>query len=306
MRKTVHMGWIGIVAGLLLFSVTGRCGVSDQSPAPAAPAEEFQDLLEPQVSLPPLTPRDRGEAAPRTVREIRRSGVLRVLMVEREMLPHLPRRESIRDRELALLTLLADWLNVRIQLICTADEEAMITALNAGKGDLAAIGVAVTPEKLRRLAFSRPLTQVHEQLVAGVAVRIRNLDEMKGKTVVVEAGTPYWQRLNELRQHYPEIKMLSRRDDTETLLALTAAGKIAFTVTDDLHLQDYLAYRRDVRAVYTFPGVRYLAWGMSRRATGLREVVNLFLAQYLPVVDRGDGVGDLAQMRARRIIRVIT
>jgi len=302
-RYTLILSFIAMI--FLAVSCSEDNGKDKPSAAAGTESGEFQDMQEPEIILPPQNPHERSGKI-RTLRQIRESGILRVLSVRDPELPHLQRGESVQDRELALLSSLADWLNVKLQMIYTETYADLTPALLADKGDLIAANMAITPERQRIMLFSMPIETVREQLVAASSCNIRNLNELNGKTVVIERGTSYWENVNELRKRYPGIKILSSNTDTENLMAETGSGKIEFTVTDDNYLENYLNYRDDLKAVYTFPGTRKIAWAMDKKSEALRHAVDLFLERELPLFRDRRGKFDLSSLRRRRILRVIT
>ena len=301
-----HMLALALTALLFLAVSCKENGKAKPSPTANTETEDFQDLQEPQVILPPENPNERVSGKTRSLREIRESGLLKVLTVRDPELPHLQRAESVQERELALLTSLADWLNVKIQLIYAENYDALVPSLLRGKGDIIAANMTVTPERQRQMLFSLPIDTVREQLIGPSSCHVRNLNELNGKTVVVERGTAYWQNANDLRRRYPGIKVLSSETDTEALMADVGAGRIDFTVADDNYLDNYLHYRQNIKAVFTFPGIRQIAWGMDKKSAALHQAIDIFLKKELPLYRQKNGKFDFASLQRRRILRVIT
>jgi len=250
-------------------------------------------------------PRSEGWS-PRDLTEIVNSGVLRVLTVREPELVRLQRDESVQDRELALLSALAASLKISVKLIYLDTYEELIPALEAGRGDLIAANMTITPDREKRVLFSTPLTNVREMLVASVKTKIAKVSDLAGKTVTAEAGTSYWQNLRLLQRRCPQLKLAASSSDTETLMNQVGSGLLDLTITDDNYLDNYLDYRTDLKAVYTFPDRRLIALAMNRHSGKLKKAVDAFLSKELPYLWNKNGSYDLSAIRRRHLLRVIT
>ncbi|MGA9028637.1 MAG: transporter substrate-binding domain-containing protein [Steroidobacteraceae bacterium] len=124
--------------------------------------------------------------------------------------------------------------------------DQLIPMLVAGKGDVVAANLTVTPERSRLVNFVVPAaTGVKEVIVTGPGAPVlRSLDDLAGQTVYVQPGTSYYQSLLALndRLRLRRLAPVRLRDapgrfETEDLLEMANAGLVPIVVADD-----YLAH----------------------------------------------------------------
>ena len=116
---------------------------------------------------------------------IRKSGTLRLLVTAPE---HLQRAGDPKREELALAVAFAKKLGLRADPVVVSDRSQLIPALRAGRGDVIVGSLAVTPERAKEVAFTRPVRRVAQQVVVPKTDRgIRRPSDLAGKTVTVRA-----------------------------------------------------------------------------------------------------------------------
>jgi len=120
--------------------------------------------------------------------------------------------------------------------------DLLIPAIANGRGDIAAAGLTITPEREAQISFSRPYRRgVREAVVRHRdAAPIATARDLAGRTVHVATGTSYvshLERLNEeLRAEGLEPVVIERAEpslQTEDLLQLVNAGVYSYAVADD-------------------------------------------------------------------------
>lgn len=119
--------------------------------------------------------------------------------------------------------------------------EDLIPALLEGRGDIAAGGLTITPQRQRLVAFAAPhLENVDEVVVTSKSVQdLRTLDDLAGREVRVVRGSSYAQHLGELNADFARrgkapVRVVEAPDslEAEDLLEMVNAGVIAMTVVD--------------------------------------------------------------------------
>jgi membrane-bound lytic murein transglycosylase MltF len=119
--------------------------------------------------------------------------------------------------------------------------DRLIPDLMEGKGDIAAAGLTITPERRKKVAFTDPyLANVKEIVVTRKSVTdVPMLDALAGRTVYVVRGSSYAQHLEDLdasfrRRGLSAIDVVEAPDylEAEDLLELANAGIVALTVVD--------------------------------------------------------------------------
>lgn len=131
-------------------------------------------------------------------------------------------------------------LKVRI-IFVPVTRDTLFTALNEGKGDIAAANLTITPSRQQEVAFTEPLySGIKELLISGPAsVQIKSLEDLSGKTVFVRLSSSYYESLAALNARFTEekrpliiIKPAPEALEDEDLLEMLNAGLIQLTVVD--------------------------------------------------------------------------
>ena len=152
--------------------------------------------------------------------------------------------------EYELLRAFEDWLskkyrarrhvNLHVVFIPTS-RDALIPGLLAGRGDIAAGILTLTPERLAKVDAGGPFFRgVKEVVVTGPeSPTVSSLDDLSGQQVVVRRSSSYWSHLEQLnarfaREGKPPIKLEAAPEDLadDDLLEMVNAGLIDVTVVD--------------------------------------------------------------------------
>ncbi len=247
-------------------------------------------------------------ADPRTLDEIVKAGELRVLMTKEPELPGLPREFGPHHYEMILLEKFAGQLNITLKVIYLNKFEDLIPSLVAGKGDVIAANMTATDERREKIDFSIPLQKVKEQIVAKKDRQFSSLKNFVGQEVVIEDGTCYWKNMRKLARKVLSLKLVAapKGVDTEELLYRVDSGKIPFTVADSNYIESFKRYRPGIKVVYEFPGSSDIAWGIRKNSPELVKKMNLFLEKELPAYRKKILLGDLPEIRERKVLRVLT
>ncbi len=302
---------LGITAGVVVIIAAISLAIHFSSNTRKQPTEEKPTLSPEQTSIQDSAPPKSNETdavihQPRKFKEIYKSGVLRVLSIRSDELTGLPRSESPTQRELRMLKGFAEWLKLKMEVIWLDDFDQLIPELLNGRGDIIAASMTITDIRRRKISFSKPINHTREHLVTSTSTQFAGLPDISGQTIVIERGTTYWDSVNKLRKKFPDIKIISSTDDTEELLYQAGIGKIKYTVSDELFLENYNKYRQDIKSVYTFPDQRYIAFGMNKGTLSLQKLLNTFIERELKIYSRKRYTDDLPGLKKRNILRVIT
>ncbi|MCP3956509.1 MAG: transporter substrate-binding domain-containing protein [bacterium] len=149
--------------------------------------------------------------------------------------------------------------------------ERLLDDLIAGRGDVVAAGLTVTPERAERVAFTEPyLPDVDEVVVAHRgAAPVGSLDDLAGRRVYVRPASSYAGHLEELSERLEaegrepiEVVLADRDLATEDILEMVHAGVVELTVADrhvaeawsevlpDLVVHEQLAVHEDGRIAW--------------------------------------------------------
>ncbi|MDA8493010.1 lytic transglycosylase F [Kluyvera georgiana] len=131
-------------------------------------------------------------------------------------------------------------LKVRI-IFVPVTRDNLFTALNEGKGDIAAANLTITAARQQQVAFTDPIySDIQELLISGPASpQVKNVDELAGKTVFVRRSSSYYESLEALNARFAKaslppivIKPALEALEDEDLLEMLNAGLIPLIVVD--------------------------------------------------------------------------
>jgi len=124
--------------------------------------------------------------------------------------------------------------------------DQLIPMLLAGKGDVVAANLTITPQRAKSVDFIVPAaTGVREIIVTGPgAPALHSLDDLSGQTIYVQRASSYYESLATLNEKVRQRKLIpiQLREapghfETEDLLEMANAGLVRTVVADD-----YLAH----------------------------------------------------------------
>lgn len=131
-------------------------------------------------------------------------------------------------------------LKVRI-IFVPVTRDTLFTALNEGKGDIAAANLTITSARQKEVAFTDPLySGIQELLISGPgSPTVKSVDDLAGKTVFVRLSSSYYESLLALNARLTKekrppvmIKPAPEALEDEDLLEMLNAGLIPLTVVD--------------------------------------------------------------------------
>lgn len=211
------------------------------------------------------------------------------------------RRQSGLIAEAAVA--LEEFLNQRLErnqlkvvvLVQPVTRDLLIPFLEEGRGDIAAAGLTITPERLERVDFANPTaTGISEIVVTGpgteVAVPSR-VEDMGSLELHVRSSSSYWESLQALDQDLREQNLeplnlvaVDEVLDAEDLLEQVSVGNSPATVVDAYQAEFWSKIYRDL-ALHPDLAVRTdgeIGWAIRKESPVLKEALNDFLRQYRP------------------------
>ena len=167
----------------------------------------------------------------------------------------------------------------------------MIPGLLAGHGDIAAAGLTITPERKKRVAFTRPyIRNVSEIVVTSKSAKdIKTIQDLSGKKVHVVAGSSYVDHLKRLNQELAQkgrkpiiIVQVDKTLESEDLLQMVNAGIYELTVVDQ-HiaeiwsrvLKDIVLHKKPI--VYSGGNI---AWAVRKENHELLKSLDQFIKNH--------------------------
>ena len=181
-------------------------------------------------------------------------------------------------------------LKVRVIFIPVRRDQ-LLPALAAGKGDIVAANLTITPERQKLVDFTTPtMASVSEVVVSGPASpKIASLDDLSGQEIFVRKSTSYYESLVALNKKFAaekkapvKLKEAPETLEDEDLLEMLDAGLVRLVIVDK-HKADFwkqifpkLTVREDV-VVRTGGNV---AWAIRKGSPKLKATADDFVTRH--------------------------
>ncbi|HEX4370986.1 MAG TPA: lytic transglycosylase F [Rhizomicrobium sp.] len=180
-------------------------------------------------------------------------------------------------------------LKVRIVFIPVSRDQ-LFPALAAGRGDIAAANLTITPDRLKLVDFTKAgLTDVSEVAVTGPSSpKIASVDDLSGKQIFVRKSSSYYESLITLNkkfaaEHKPPaiLKLAPETLEDEDLLEMTNAG-LAPVVIVDRHVADFWKSVFPAITVHDDVAIRTgdeIAWAIRKNSPLLKAALDDFVTR---------------------------
>ncbi|MFW5835641.1 MAG: transglycosylase SLT domain-containing protein [bacterium] len=198
-----------------------------------------------------------------------------------------------------LLNLLAEHLDVGLDVIVNNDLDESFQCLLSGDCDLLAKNITVTGERARIVDFTEPHSQTRQVLIQRMPdewqyMTDRELDlnlirsplELGGKRVHVQRNSAYASRLKNLMEEIGDTIIIEQVDMVaEQLITMVAEGKIEYTVTDEnIAMVNHTYYDNlDIGTAVSF--TQNLAWAVKKGDIHLLDSINDWLVNFKSTID---------------------
>ena len=220
---------------------------------------------------------------------------------------YLPRAGDPRAEERALAEELASRLGVTPVFVSVAEQDDLIGELNDGHGDLIIGSLAITAERSKRIAFSRPIRFVDQLVVVRASdTSVQELADLAGRDVTVREGSSYAEALRGASVKGIRIKAAPETLQTLDLLQRVARGEEKITVADSDLFATALSFAPDLRSPFRLADRQPIAWGLRKSNPDLKGVVDAFLVEQALTVRDESYPADLAEIKRRKVLRVLT
>src|SRR5262245_48799066 len=249
---------------LMIASLVAAHGAHGQSPAPPA-----------RYTL-------KGDLA-----DIKSKGALRILFHGEA--DHLPRSGDPRVAERGIAEDLAARLGVTPVFISVAEQDDLITELNDGHGDLIIGSLAITAERSKRIAFSRPIRFVDQLVVVKASdTSVQELADLAGHDVTVRESSSYAEALRAATVKGIRIKAAPETMQTLDLLQRVERGEEKITVADSDLFATAKAFAPNIRSAFRLVERQPIAWGLRKTSPDLKAAIDAFLVEFALTHPRED------------------
>jgi membrane-bound lytic murein transglycosylase MltF len=191
-------------------------------------------------------------------------------------------------------------LKVRVVVIPVQRDE-LLTGLVAGKGDIAAAGLTITPERRKLVDFTAAgLSNVSEVVVSGPASpTVAGLADLSGKEVFVRKSSSYYESLVALNEKFAAEKKppvtLKEAPETledEDLLEMLNAGLVSLVIVDK-QLGNFWKQIFPQLTVHANIAVRTggeIAWAIRKGSLQLKALLDDFATRHKVGTSTGNQV----------------
>ena len=169
--------------------------------------------------------------------------------------------------------------------------DQLIPSLLAGKGDIIAAGLTVTPWRAKKIGFTNPYRSGISEVVVRSAksAAVEKIEELSGKTVHVMRGSSYADHLRGLNSRLKKkglkpVKIVEADKSltSEDILQMVNAGIYQYTIVDS-HIADLWArllenIRVEPSATVNEDGK--IAWAVRKENKHLLNKLNAFVAKH--------------------------
>jgi membrane-bound lytic murein transglycosylase MltF len=178
-----------------------------------------------------------------------------------------------------------------IMLFLPVPFDRLLPELKAGRGDIAAAGITITPERLDSVSFADPyFTNVKEIMVGRKdGVRLDSLPDLAGHTVHVVRGSSYQQHILELNEEFEanghdriKLERAPQYLEAEDLLEFVDDGLIDFTVVDKHVAELWSSTLPNIELYDDIPIHEggQIAWAVRTEDTKLRDDLSAFVRNH--------------------------
>jgi len=178
---------------------------------------------------------------------------------------------------------------IRVIFIPTSRDE-LLTGLAAGRGDIAAANLTITPERRELVDFSTPLAgDVSEILVTAPGAAVpASAEALSGQSVHVRRSSSYYSSLVALNARLkaigkPPVRIVPADEnlEDEDILEMVNAALIPATVVDS-HIANF--WKQIFENIRLHPDVRLreggeIGWAIRKNSPQLKQVVDAFIAK---------------------------
>jgi len=198
--------------------------------------------------------------------------------------------------QLELLKHFATYLGVDLEVSVSSNIRENIDCLLSDNGsDLIAQNLAVTMSRRQYLSFATPHSRSHQVLVqrkpetrhqmsgpAMEALLVRRQTDLAGKTIHVQRGSAFAERLRHLMNEVGDTIYIVEMDKhVEELIDMVASGQIDYTVSNDQLARLNQMYYANIDTQTPLSFEQKLAWAIRPGADQLLEAINQWQEEFM-------------------------
>jgi membrane-bound lytic murein transglycosylase MltF len=207
--------------------------------------------------------------------------------------------DLLRDFEKQLNAKIKDKSKRILVFMVPTPRDRLLDDLVAGKGDIVAANLTITPERQEKVAFADPLlTGVRELVVtSSSAGDLTKIEDLSGKSITVRRSSSYFDSIEATNAVLKEkglppilIKEADPRLEDEDILEMVQAELVPATVVDSHKLELWRKVYTNIKGHEGVPlrDNGQIAWAFRKDSPKLAEVVDRFIAESKKGTERGN------------------
>ena len=220
--------------------------------------------------------------------EIRESGRLRVV-TDKSSLGFKLYDDKIEGFNYELAKAFANSMGLELEIIPENNLDSALNGIKENKYDLLAMNIPNTAETKKELALTIPILSGRQVLVQQEIIDTTNLKAIRSHylltndSICIPVRSPFRQRLENLSDELADtIRIVEMPDkSTEDLVQLVSAGKIKYTICDELQAKSLKRTFTNIDVSVPVGFTQQFSWGVNPEAGQLRDSLNVFLHDFL-------------------------
>jgi membrane-bound lytic murein transglycosylase MltF len=182
-------------------------------------------------------------------------------------------------------------LNIQYEII-PVESDQLIPMLLAGKGDIIAAGLTITPKRKKLIRFSNPYRHVDEVIVTRKEFLKK---DFYGKTFHLRKSTSYYEAIKKYNRKHKKkpfkIKLVDEVIHTENILELISLGKFDYTIADSYiaSMATKIFDNLVILKARPFGKKLPIAWAVRKNNKRLTREINLIM----PKMSKGSKIGNI-------------
>ncbi len=213
----------------------------------------------------------------RTWQQIKASGFIIALKLDRENEAALPRTGSTSNYHRQLLTLFAQEHNLQVKWLTVSNLKEMFFQLEQFKADIIPRHLTITKKRGERFNFTYPILRDKEVLIGPLKAKSPTKEE--NISITLPAGSAYRESIE---KEFPNwtINTLEESLNSEELADELVKGSFDYSAIDGFAFDTLKQYRDDIKVLLTLsPGID-LAWMVNLNNPTLLDKLNSFISEH--------------------------
>ncbi len=241
----------------------------------------------------------------RTWQQIKSSGYITALKLDRENEAALPRTGSTSIYHRQLLTLFAQEHSLQVKWITVSNLKEMFIQLEQFEADIIPRHLTITKKRSERFNFTYPILRDKEVLIGPLTAKSPTKEE--NISITLPVGSAYRESIEKEFPHWT-INTLKESLNSEQLADELIKGTFDYSVIDGFAFDTLNQYRDDIKVLLTMPASIDLAWMINLNNKTLLHKLNNFISEHHVIqIAEPNRMFDFKTLQKKKLpLRIIT